>query len=334
MKKGKYSPEEILFLKENYPHKGKFWCMEKMNRTEGSIRFHAAKLGLRLDFNSDFFKEFQSKAAKSKVGKKRPEHAKLMSEYAKNGRLPTFGYDISDEERNRRSVHQTKNIKENGHPRGFLGGKHTDESKKMMSKASIEMWKDPNHIVNSDEHRQKISDRMMNYRANNKYSNPYSRTHSGTVTVGGKTFYVRSEWEFNISTYLEFLKGKEQIIDWEHEPKTFWFDSIKRGVRSYLTDFLVKSKDGDYFIEVKGWMDAKSKTKLKRMAKYYPEVKLELIDQKRYKEIAKSSSFIEGWGTMSKVVNIDYRRCDISNCENKHHSKGLCRKHFYKKVKS
>lgn len=334
MKKGKYSQEEIAFLKCNYPIKGKLWCMEKMNRTEASIRYHAAKLGLRLNTDSEFFKEFQSRAAKSKIGKKRPEHSKLMSEYSKDGRIPSFSKNISKKERERRSIQQKILIKKNGHPKGFLGHKRTEKEKAEISETFKKMWSDPDHIVNSDEYRQKISDRMTKYRANNPYSNPYSRTKSGTVIVGGKTFYARSEWEFNIANYLEFLKKNNEIVDWEHEPKTFWFENIKRGVRSYLPDFLVHSKDGEYFIEVKGWMDAKSKTKMKRMSKYYPDVRIELIDQNRYKEISKMAGVISGWGSMSNVVNLDYRRCDIGGCENKHHSKGLCRKHFYAKHKS
>lgn len=37
--------------------------------------------------------------------------------------------------------------------------------------------------------------------------------------------------------------------------------------------------------EVKGWMDPKSKTKLKRMKLYYPEIKIKLIEKKQYNEI-------------------------------------------------
>ncbi len=43
-------------------------------------------------------------------------------------------------------------------------------------------------------------------------------------------------------------------------------------------------------------MDPKSKTKLKRMAKYYPNIKLVLIDKKYYEDIKKKmSKIIPGW---------------------------------------
>jgi len=119
---------------------------------------------------------------------------------------------------------------------------------------------------------------------------------SGWREIKGKRNYYRSRWEFNYALYLEFLKDKEFIIDWEFEPDTFWFDKIKRGVRSYLPDFKIHGKNGIVYHEVKGWMDPKSKTKLKRMAKYHPDVKLIVIDSKKYNEIKKNmSGILKGW---------------------------------------
>lgn len=100
----------------------------------------------------------------------------------------------------------------------------------------------------------------------------------GWKEVGGKRIYFRSEWEKKFSMYLEFLKKNNQIREWEHEPQTFWFNDIKRGVRSYLPDFKITRTDGThYWVEVKGYMDAKSKTKIKRFKKYYPKEEIELI---------------------------------------------------------
>src|SRR4051812_46374772 len=69
---------------------------------------------------------------------------------------------------------------------------------------------------------------------------------------------------------------------WEYEPDTFWFEKIKRGVRSYLPDFI--DMNGTSYHEVKGWMDPKSVTKIKRMANY-PAVKLVVITGKEYKSV-------------------------------------------------
>lgn len=100
-------------------------------------------------------------------------------------------------------------------------------------------------------------------------------------TIGGKRIYFRSQWEMNYARYLEFLKQKGLIIEWEHEPHTFWFEEIKRGVRSYMPDFKVYDPDGShYWVEVKGWMDPKSVTKIKRLKKYYPNERLEVVGKK------------------------------------------------------
>lgn len=99
--------------------------------------------------------------------------------------------------------------------------------------------------------------------------------------IGGKRFYARSKAEVYFAKYLQFLKDNNSIHDWEYEPKTFWFESIKRGVRSYKPDFLVTELDGSHWwAEVKGYMDPRSKTKLKRFSKYYPEERIRVIDSK------------------------------------------------------
>lgn len=124
-------------------------------------------------------------------------------------------------------------------------------------------------------------------------------TKSGTITIGGKTCFFRSGWEANIAAYLEFLKSKGEIYDWEFEVDTFWFDKIKRGVRSYKPDFKVwTSKTGFYYEEVKGYLDAKSKTKLNRMRIYHPKIEIRLLDKSRYDAIKRMSGIIPDWGML------------------------------------
>lgn len=117
------------------------------------------------------------------------------------------------------------------------------------------------------------------------------------VEIEGKRFFGRSKYERNYGRYLEFQKQNKLIIDWFHEPETFWFGQIKRGVRSYLPDFKVCPTERDrYWVEVKGWMDPKSATKLKRMAKYYPSEVVVLIDSKWFaKNNRKLKVLIKGW---------------------------------------
>ena len=73
-------------------------------------------------------------------------------------------------------------------------------------------------------------------------------------------------------------------------------EAIRRGVRSYTPDFKIWEAGEPYFVEVKGWMDARSKTKIKRMAKYHPGIKLIVIDSKAYEQLRKKvSGLVPGW---------------------------------------
>jgi len=65
-----------------------------------------------------------------------------------------------------------------------------------------------------------------------------------------------------------------------------------------MPDFKVWDQEDaePYYYEVKGWMDAKSKTKLKRMAKYYPNVKILVFGKKEYNDLKKKlSAIIPNW---------------------------------------
>lgn len=106
----------------------------------------------------------------------------------------------------------------------------------------------------------------------------------GWREIGGYRKYYRSKWEANYARYLQFLKDNKAIKDWKHEAKTFWFEGLKRGTMSYLPDFLViKNNDEEEYHEVKGYMDKKSATKLKRMKKYHPNVKIILVEKDWFK---------------------------------------------------
>ena len=113
--------------------------------------------------------------------------------------------------------------------------------------------------------------------------------------VGDKQpIYFRSSWEYYYSLFLEKLRQEKKIIDWKHEPKCFWFEGIKRGVRSYLPDFCITHLNGsEEWCEVKGYFDSKSQTKMKRMAKYYPEVNIRLVGSDWFKVNLKSCKVLE-----------------------------------------
>lgn len=109
--------------------------------------------------------------------------------------------------------------------------------------------------------------------------------------------YFRSSWEANWARYLNWLKSIGEIQEWEYEVDTFEFVGIKRGTRFYLPDFKVTNKDSSIeYHEVKGWLDPRSATKLKRMKKYHPNVRLLLIGKDQYREVAnKVGALIPNW---------------------------------------
>jgi hypothetical protein len=208
-------------------------------------------------------------------------------------RLPKFSTD--EERRKFQSEKAKRYIAEKGHPRGALGMKHTEEAKAKMAEG-FRKWFDSA----TEEQKQEWKMKGLKTRAANGTMVPPrlgATWKAGWREIGGVRKYYRSKWEANYAHYLQWLKEKGQILDWKHEPETFWFEGIKRGCVSYLPDFWVKEVSGsEAYHEVKGWMDARSVTKIKRMAKYHPKVKLIVIDSKAYTALKKScQGLVPGW---------------------------------------
>jgi hypothetical protein len=121
----------------------------------------------------------------------------------------------------------------------------------------------------------------------------YDHIQRGEYLIGDREMYFRSKWEANYALYLEFLKKQGEIKDWHYEVKMFDFP-IPHGVTRYMPDFQVIEKDGSVtYREVKGYMDSRSKTKLKRMKKYYPQVKIELVDGEQMRALNKYKKLLK-----------------------------------------
>ena len=172
----------------------------------------------------------------------------------------------------------------------------SDKSLNGMAK-NIKKWHNKNKNLWSEKVKNILKTRLKKYGSLCTNNRENCSWKAGWREIGGKRKYFRSKWEANYARYLEWLKKMGQIKEWQHENKTFWFDGIKRGCRSYLPDFEVENNNGSIeYHEVKGWYDSRSKTKIKRMAKYYPDIKLIIIFQKQYTEIKnKVSKLIKDW---------------------------------------
>ncbi len=75
--------------------------------------------------------------------------------------------------------------------------------------------------------------------------------------------YVRSKMEANYLRWLNFMG-----IKYKYEPKTFYFEGIKRGTTCYTPDIYLP--ESDQWIELKGWLNQRSKVAIKRFKKFYP----------------------------------------------------------------
>ena len=117
-----------------------------------------------------------------------------------------------------------------------------------------------------------------------------ARKHNGVaswVEIGGQRFYARSRLEARHAEHLETLKRAGVVTSWEHEPRTFHFPNRSQAPVNYKPDFLVKYAGGfselgiheprDEWHECKGHWTRRDVTKLRLMARHYPEIRITVI---------------------------------------------------------
>lgn len=286
----KWTDELTEKLKEVYPRLGVLGAAQVLGLRKPQIRMKASRLGLRAAGTSDAWKLKQKAHAEILRGRKRPDQSIVMKRLHAEGKL------IKTQEQIEKASKRMKAwIAENGHPRGALGYAHTSQTKELLSKKSLLMWE---KMKPADRRAQVM--KMLRTKVKNGVPLPH-RTNAtwkaGWREIGGIRKYYRSRWEANYARYLQWLLERGELSSWEHEPKTFWFEGVRRGAVSYLPDFRVVEKNGrEAYHEVKGWMDSRSKTKIKRMKKYHPEITLIVIDSKSYKSISRQvGGMILGW---------------------------------------
>lgn len=253
-----FSNEEIDEIEQYYRFNNGVidlnYLSEKINRPKTSISRAAGRMGLtRRDRPlSESVKRSLHTTNERLRGTERykdkiyPEQVALLSYYAKNE-----------------------------HPKGMLGKHHTDETRAQMSKSHKALWAE----MSEDERNNLIANMKagrIQHGAYHSSSNTYSRCHGGFRE--DLRCYFRSSWEANVARILSFLE-----IEWAYEPQRFVFQDSGDGVMSYCPDFHLG--EIDVWIEVKGWMDVQSKTRLQKFEKEYPSEfsKLLLIDEDAYK---------------------------------------------------
>lgn len=166
-----------------------------------------------------------------------------------------------------------------------------------MSRSIRQAWQNPQAQYYSRDFIQQKSDRMLRMNLAEEAHQRYSRTAGGKRADLDNQYY-RSSWEANYARFLNWLQAQGEIISWEYEPHTFIFEAIKQGTRAYTPDFKVYFPKNYYeWHEVKGWMDPKSKTRLARMEKYYPNETIVLIDKAWFRQANRSglAGLIPGW---------------------------------------
>lgn len=124
---------------------------------------------------------------------------------------------------------------------------------------------------------------------------------TGVSTAGraedlGET-YFRSMWERNFARFLKYT-GEA----FAYEPKTFWFDGVRRGTNSYKPDFQ-SLKTPRLWYEVKGYMNARSRVALQRMKKYYPGETIVIIEREWFRAAKRQGldKLIPHWETQAKA---------------------------------
>lgn len=96
--------------------------------------------------------------------------------------------------------------------------------------------------------------------------------------------FVRSSWEANVCRVLIALG-----VPYEYEPRTF---RLSDG-QTYRPDFLVAN---ELWVEVKGWMDAKSRSKVETFRADHPDAPFVVVGRDDYKALELAfASAIPGW---------------------------------------
>jgi hypothetical protein len=219
--------------------------------------------------------------------------AELVSNYTKNKIGATTRHNIS-----LMSPEEKKKFGD-----GSRGIKRSDEFKKKNSESLKAKFKAGHKNWNSDgktfveffgeERTKEINQRRAQHIANTRIErirqgilNPRNHNHAISKCGFRKDLghYVRSTWEANVARIFKFYNVK-----YEYEFKRFFFENF-----SYLPDFYIPNLN--LFIEIKGYMDDKSRQMINEFKSVYSNENLLVVDLCLYSKIyAKHYLIIPGW---------------------------------------
>lgn len=87
----------------------------------------------------------------------------------------------------------------------------------------------------------------------------------------GRVFLFKSTWERAYAAHLDSLG-----LVWDYEPKTFRFHTDLKH-RGYTPDFRVVRPEGEVFVEIHGWDDVPTRTRMALFRAEYPAVAFDLL---------------------------------------------------------
>lgn len=316
----KWTDEEKQILIELY-HKGLSVkeLSEKLGRPEGGIRGMKTKLGLNekfipltneekqkiIDYYNEHNGEYlnlkqlsedigRSIASIERVAKEnnlRNNKRKMTDSIKEKHRQRCIEYYKSEYYQNEIKPVVAKKVsdylREHGHPKGFLGKNHSDKTREIMSKKKLQEFA---KMSQEEKHRRAM--KAVKTKIKNGGFNTTEKMHSRGrgFTRNDLKQYFRSTWEANIARILNHLG-----IQWNYEYKRFFFNEPINHVLSYQPDFYLPQFD--IWIEVKGWMDEKSKIRLESFKNEFPDEnkKLMIIQEVEYNNLSKKYSWLENW---------------------------------------
>ena len=316
-----------MFMRERYADLGSKKSAEMLGRTRSAVRNQAYKMGIttaqniwserELSVLKSWYAEssFRGDVDLKSLAERLDRHPTAICNKASELGLTTYRrkkqhkkppkireriYTTNEEWRAAKSAMMKDRHATRGHH--MLGKTHTDEVKERLRETSLAFAARETDEAKSLRIGKALKTRLERH-GTLAPRHPHGSWKAGWREIGGKRNYYRSRWEANYARYLEWLKQRGDIKEWAHEPETFWFEAIRRGVRSYKPDFRVWENDGSSKLhEVKGYMDDRSRTTLARMAKYHPQEKIVLIKEREYNAIARMLfRMIEGWETSDRA---------------------------------